>query len=348
MNRIPHFLRLGLLPSLALAALFAAACGNGEDDEGTASATGTVQGTGFEVIDLAANIPADQRNVINAVPAGLELTTGRNNFVFGITNKDDEPQGDARDITVTFYDVRDPAKPKPVLTTTQVFESAPGVGPVTQHEHPNGETHTHGGEDDDRVGYYVPVTFEHPGTWGVAVRATLKDGKSTGVSSFGFVVYEKPRIPAPGQPALKSDNLTKADVSNLAEIDSGTPPNDMHDVKIKDAVAKGRPMVIVFATPAYCTSRFCGPVTEEMETLQAKYRDKVDFVHVEIWRNFDSQTLNPTAREWLIRKDDGGLSEPFVYVVGKDGVIYDRWEGPVSASVVEAAVQAVADGKTFQ
>ena len=294
--------------------------------------------------DPAKNIPADQRNKVNAVIAGLDFYVGTNNFVFGITDKKDEPQGGAK-ARATFYDLRDPKNPRPVCQGEAV-QSAPGVGKKVDHVHGSGETHTHGGEDDNRVGYYIRVNFDHEGMWGVAVEAVLKDG-TKGVASLGFAVSAQPGIPAAGQPAKKSDNLTKKDVAKIEEIDSGIPPNDMHDVKIKDALAAGRPLVVVFSTPAYCTSRFCGPVNEEVEALFDVYKDRVDFVHIEIWRDRVKGILNPTAQEWLMRKD-GNLTEPYVYVIGKDGVIYDRWEGPVARNIMEPAVKAVAEGKTFK
>jgi hypothetical protein len=121
----------------------------------------------------------------------------------------------------------------------------------------------------------------------------------------------------------------------------------MHDVKIKDAINAGRPLVIVFATPAFCTSRFCGPVTDEVSTLQNTYKDQVDFVHIEIWKDFANHQINPTAREWLSDKE-GNITEPYVYLVDKNGVIYDRFGGPTAANLIESEVQALAAGKTFQ
>jgi hypothetical protein len=53
--------------------------------------------------------------------------------------------------------------------------------------------------------------------------------------------------------AIKSDNLTKKDVKDIKEIDSGTPANDMHDVKIKDAMTHPTPEwenLCELATPA--------------------------------------------------------------------------------------------------
>ena len=319
--------------------LLSSACSGGEKGGGATKTTDPFATS----VPPSDPIPKEQLGKINVVLAGADYYVGRNNFVFGITNLMDEPQGGAK-ATATFYDLADRANPKPVGTYPAV-QSSPGVGPVRTEIHANGETHTHGGQDESRVGYYVDFTFTHDGFWGVVIQATLKDG-TQGASDIGFQVSKKGLFPQPGQKATASDNLTKADVKDIAEIDSGTPPNDMHDLKIKDSIAKGRPLVIVFSTPAYCASRFCGPVNDEVEEMQKTYKGSVDFVHVEIWRDFEKHEFNPTVREWLLQKD-GSLTEPWVYIVGKDGVIYDRFEGPSARNIMEASVKAVSEGKTF-
>jgi hypothetical protein len=329
--------------ALAAAALLAACSGGGDDDKDTAQPT--APSSFAPSSDPAKNIPPEQRDTVNVVIAGADFYAGApNNFVFGITDKKDEPQGGAR-ARATFYDLKDLKNPKPVFQAEAV-QSAPGVGPDVEHVHAGGEVHSHGGQDDNRVGYYVKVTFSHAGAWGVAVEAILKDG-TKGVANVSFSVADKPALPAPGVAAPKSDNLTKKDVTDIRQIDSGDPPNDMHDVKIKDAIAAGRPLVVVFSTPAFCTSRFCGPVTEEVEDMQTTYKGSVDFVHIEIWKNFDKQELNPTAKQWLLRAD-GSLNEPYVYMVGKDGVIYDRFEGPAARNIMETSVKAIAAGEVWK
>jgi hypothetical protein len=255
---------------------------------------------------------------------------------------ENQPIGGAQ-IRLTFYDLSEGQVP---VCQVEGVASAPGVGPETEHLHPGGEVHIHGGEDEDRAVHYAHVTFDRPGNWGLAVEAIMKDG-TTGFGTLLLQVGQEPQTPAPGDPAIKSDNLTKEDVADIREIDSGDPPNDMHDLKIRDVVESGRPLVVVFSTPAYCSTAFCGPVNQEVETLQDDYRDKVDFIHIEIYRDFTAGTFNPTAREWLVRPD-GGLNEPVVYVIGKDGVIFDRFDGPAARNVLEPSVQAVADGAVYQ
>ena len=332
-------LRRALFAAACCAALVLAACGGDSEDDSDASGENDFSSTPR---DPARNLPPDQIGLVNVIPAGSDWYGGENNFVFGITNQKDEPQGGAKAIA-TFYDLRQPGEPKP-LFSVEAVQSAPGVGSETQHIHGDGEVHVHGGQDEDRVGYYVPAKFTYAGQWGIALEAELKDGTKGG-DSYQFEVFEKPNMVAAGQAAPKSDNLTKKDVTDISEIDSGTPPNDMHDVKIKDAIAAGRPFVVVFSTPAFCQSRFCGPVNEEVEALQIKYRDKVDFVHIEVWRDYDKQLMNPTVKEW-ITWPDGSLREPVVYAVGKDGTVYDRWEGPTAANIMEESVKEISEGKT--
>ena len=331
---------LFLLAVLACVPLLAA-CG---DDDGGDNATPLTAAQAFPPSsDPAKNIPEDLRGKVNVVVAGVDWFVGENNFVFGITNKDDLPQGGAV-ARATFYDLSDPKNPKAGFQA-EATASAPGVHPEQEHIHPGNEVHIHGGEDEGRAGYYVKVNFPHAGPWGIAVEALLEDG-TKGISSVGFLVEEEAQVPAPGQAAPKSDNLVASDVDDIRKIDSGDPPNDMHSVKISEAISKGRPLVVVFSTPAFCTSRFCGPVNQEVEDLQTKYRDRVDFVHIEIWLDRQNNVFNPTAKEWLLRPE-GNLVEPYVYAIGKDGVIYDRWEGPVAANIMDASVRAIADGKTY-
>ena len=116
-------------------------------------------------VNPAQNIPAEQRNKVNVIVAGLDFYVGgENNFVLGITNKKDEPQGGAK-VRITFYDLKDAASPKPYCQG-EALQSAPGVGKEVKHVHAAGETHIHGGQDDGRVGYYIRVKFEHVGAWG--------------------------------------------------------------------------------------------------------------------------------------------------------------------------------------
>ncbi|MEP7060235.1 MAG: hypothetical protein ABI828_05835 [Actinomycetota bacterium] len=92
---------------------------------------------------------------------------------------------------------------------------------------------------------------------------------------------------------------------------------------MRDALAAHRPILLLFLTPAYCKSQVCGPATEEMAGLAARYPDQAIFIHVEVWRNFSTAALSPAASAWLQR--GGVLNEPWLYLIDPAGTILDRW-----------------------
>ena len=53
---------------------------------------------------------------------------------------------------------------------------------------------------------------------------------------------------------------------------------------------------------------------------------QAEFIHVEIWKDYQKSVVNQAAADWLLR--DGDLTEPWLYLIGADGTIVDRW-GPL-------------------
>lgn len=102
-----------------------------------------------------------------------------------------------------------------------------------------------------------------------------------------------------------------------------SPLQQLHETTIAEALEAGRPTVVVFSTPVYCVSRFCGPVTDMVEDLAREYGDRAEFVHVEIWRNYEKKVINRAAADWLLRDND--LREPWLFFIGADGRIKARW-----------------------
>jgi hypothetical protein len=73
--------------------------------------------------------------------------------------------------------------------------------------------------------------------------------------------------------------------------------------------------------------------------LESRYDDRAVFVHVEIWRDYQQQVINQAAADWLYR--DGNLTEPWVYLIGADGTILDRWATLFRRDEVAAALGAL-------
>ncbi|MGI9021772.1 MAG: hypothetical protein ACR2HV_00795 [Acidimicrobiales bacterium] len=192
--------------------------------------------------------------------------------------------------------------------------------------------------------YATQVGFDRPGFWQVEVTARI-DGKSRRGTG-AFAVADRHRIAAPGDAALPVENLTmastdvpKAAIDSRAGTDGEVPDPGLHGTTVAAAIGAQRPAVVVFATPVYCTSRFCGPVTDLVGELARDHGAKADFIHVEIWRDFQASTINKSAADWLLRDDD--LNEPWVFVIGADGRIVARFDNVVTRAELEPLIQAL-------
>jgi hypothetical protein len=111
----------------------------------------------------------------------------------------------------------------------------------------------------------------------------------------------------------------------------------MHQIALRQAIASGKPTAFVIATPAYCTSRNCGPSVDELLTVESELRGKANFVHAEVYLNDQSQTLaqqipSPTFAEWKVQ------TEPWLFAIDRNGVIASRFEGGFTAGQARAAL----------
>jgi hypothetical protein len=189
------------------------------------------------------------------------------------------------------------------------------------------------------------VTFDRAGFWQVDVTAAAQE---LGVqrARTTFPVLDDPAYPAPGEPALATENLTMdSEDAPVGAIDSRAvsegevPDPELHEWTIARAIEEGRPALVVFSTPVFCVSQFCGPVTDVVSDLARRYADRAVFIHVEIWRDYQQQVINQAAADWLYR--DGNLTEPWVYLIGADGTILDRWATLFREDEVAAAIEAL-------
>jgi hypothetical protein len=158
--------------------------------------------------------------------------------------------------------------------------------------------------------------------------------------SLGF--REKPSTPDIGDKAPVYDNRTLEDVggeSGLKQIETRIPPDSMHEISLRSALKQDKPVVLVFATPLHCVSRVCGPVTDVAEYLNSKYSDKAAFIHQEIYNN------NIVKAGYTLGVSKYRLpTEPYTFVIGSDGRIAAKFEGPTTIPELEAAVQKATDG----
>jgi hypothetical protein len=189
--------------------------------------------------------------------------------------------------------------------------------------------------DAAQVAYVSDIPFDRPGPWEFG--ALIKNGGSYQYSllpSPGPVgVYPMPGI---GQRPPVIHTLTAGEVSDVSQIDTRVPPDDMHSDDFADVIGK-KPVVLLFATPALCQSRVCGPVTDVAEQVKSEFGDKVAFIHQEIYNhNQINDGVRPQLRAFHLS------TEPWAYVFDRSGKVSDVLQGPFSVQELEAAVQKVA------
>ena len=208
----------------------------------------------------------------------------------------------------------------------------------------NGTTGTFKGESDAPFkgdglqggGTYVAhLTFDKAGDWGLELTASRPNGAHTTVR-IPMNVLALPVVPGVGQPAPATRNPTVRDVADVETIDSGRPPDDMHQISIADAIQQHRPALVVFATPAFCTSNTCGPEVKVVQRLEPTYRDRLAFIHVEIYRDFkpdpSKKQLAQAVVDWRLQ------TEPWIFLIDSKGIIQARFEGPTASDEVKASI----------
>jgi hypothetical protein len=185
--------------------------------------------------------------------------------------------------------------------------------------------HTHDGMAsdavaEDSVSFYAATTpFEEAGAWGVEVAVKPKTGPSSTVQ-LPIDVLAEPQTPAYGTLPPASQNDTAATNMNAESLCSRDPICGLHDKVIRDVLGKGRPLVVQFSTPAYCQTRFCGPVLEVLLGQVPVYQDRVDFVHIEVFKDFQLQQYRQAVEEWNLP------GEPYTFFMGADGTVRGRLE----------------------
>jgi hypothetical protein len=92
---------------------------------------------------------------------------------------------------------------------------------------------------------------------------------------------------------MASTGVPKAAIDSRA-VTTGQVP-ELHQATLADAVARDRPAVLVFASPAFRQSRFAGALTGLVADLAGEHSDRAAFIHVELWRDFPQRELNDAA-----------------------------------------------------
>ena len=195
-----------------------------------------------------------------------------------------------------------------------------------------------GGGADALALYVAEVSVDRPGKYWMLAEPI---GAPRPIQALGnVVVNESPASPEIGAPAPESRTPTLESVDgDLEVLSTATKPEPaLYRWSVADSLDAGAPFVLAFATPRFCESRTCGPTVDVVDAVRRRFeRDGVRFIHVEIYEDNDpAKPVNRWVKEWSLP------SEPWVFVVGRDGRVASKFEGAVSVSELTAAVEQVA------
>jgi hypothetical protein len=311
---VRHLRPLRTLPLLALLGILALAC---NPSGGTAT-------TGVPTSSAAASTAVGSAPFIPQ-PVSSETVVGANRFLFGIDDASGKKSIGTPDIKVQvgFQSAGPPA-------TTIQPTSARFLWAIP----------------DERGLYATDVTFPTAGNWTAVFRASGA-GLPTADVSFQFEVQAKGYSVPIGGNAPSVGTPTAATAADIAKIATDpTPDPSFYTTSEDEALAKHEPFVLVFATPAFCVSRICGPTLDGIKAV-AKTEPGMLFINAEPYQlKYADGRLQPVldATNQLQATDAveawGILSEPWTFVVDGKGIVRGSFEAVVSAEELKAAIAA--------
>ena len=157
-------------------------------------------------------------------------------------------------------------------------------------------------------------TFTTPGNYNI--EASFKGKKLT--LPLSVTPPSASATPIIGQPMIPVATPTTADHQGVNPICTAQPPCPFHAVSLDAALAAHQPVALQFATPALCQSKFCGPVLSNLQAVSGPWRDKVTFIHAEIYTDLSGQTGTKAVLAWHLPH------EPMLYLGNAAGTIVAR------------------------
>jgi hypothetical protein len=309
-----------------LAALALASCGSG----GSSSSTSTASTPQPAAVNFPKVSSQDFANLAHSISSnspvlaatGQDFTPGVNRFGFGLFTKAQ------KQITGT-----------PVALYLQAQKGGKVLGPYVAREETLKVTGPYLSEtvqkDPDSAKFFYAATVRFPKAGKYNVLGAVEQGGKLVPTGTGATVSATDPIPAVGDRPPAIDTPTVASVGDVSQIDTRSPPDDMHDVNFRDELGK-KPIVLVFATPLLCQSRVCGPVVdieEEVKHTDPNAKD-VAFIHMEVYNKNDANKgYRPQLTAFHLQ------TEPWLFVVDKTGHISTRIEGAFSKAELQAAIQ---------
>jgi hypothetical protein len=319
-------------------ALAAAGCGGGQKSEDPVEQVPTTGGLQGEIREASvpkpADFPAPQGKTLQELAdsigggklesalASSVFDVGSNRLAFGVI--DDQGQFVYGKTAVYVAPTPDKRAQGPYVAPTDVL--------LTKPAYRSKQAATE--QDPFAAIYAAQVPFRKAGKYSVLVTSTVNGKLVASATQVQVSTKASDPIPQVGQrpPKVQTDTVTSAK-GDVSKIDTRQPPDDMHEHSFADVLGK-KPIALLFATPQLCQSRVCGPVVDIEAQMKARYGDRFEFIHQEVYVDNDpNKGLRPPLKQFNLR------TEPWLFVVGRDGRITARLEGSVGINAFDRALR---------
>ena len=191
--------------------------------------------------------------------------------------------------------------------------------------------------------FATTLEFDQAGFWELQVDAAAPGGEAVTATAY-IQVRPQTSTPSIGNQAPASVTPAGDEVDDLGTITSSPQPDaDLYRLSVHEALGDGKPLVLVFATPAFCSTATCGPQVAVLSELNDRWSEQAaNFIHVEVYQNphliGESQALGDLVEavaEW------GLPTEPWTFIVDGGGVIRAKFEGFVTLEELEEGLEDV-------
>ena len=254
---------------------------------------------------------ADETNQIYQLllPSGADIVPGTNRVIFAIFDNEGEF---VRDLDLSLYYGPDTGS-EPTGPAEVIFESE-GLA--------------------DNAFYRAELELDSPGEWPVLIVENGTEEKQGAGSE--LTVKESSAVPQVGDKAPEVATPTTHDHLGVPDICTSEPEDPLHYISLDAALRNDKPSVVVLGTPAFCSSRLCGPVVDQVVKVWDDVgAEAANFIHIEVYIDVNENTFLKSFEAWTLN------SEPWVFAIDGDGIIRSRFEGPVTPGEISEALGVV-------
>ncbi len=205
-------------------------------------------------------------------------------------------------------------------------------------------------EGETQAYFIAPVTVPAPGAWRLAVVS----GHARG--DIGIQVLDPGSTLPIGGPAPDIDTPTLADVGGVVRAVTTQPNPDlrMSQTSTADALAMGKPYVIVIDSTRFKVSPVCGTALSMVRYLVDRWSDEVVFVHLEPFQysivteepvlsgSITDPPLNDFARAYGLGDATWpAVRMPWVFVVDGQGAVRAKYTNIIGSADIDVILSQV-------